>query len=528
MFGTLKGRFLIIFVVVAAAGWLLYSRGVKYGLDLQGGMHLALEVSDPQRTLTPEARADATDRALKIIRTRVDQFGVEEPLIQKVGADRIIVELAGITEPERAKEILQQTAFLEFQLVLPTTEVVQALPRIDRAIVNALGEEAFAAAEEPAGRQGESIQELLFGAAGDTVEGAAAEGAAPGERRPLTELLMEGGAGEFLVAEEDVPTVQRFLALPEVKQALPRGVELLFGATPEGRGAQLYRALYVLQERPFLTGEHLEDAQAGRNQQYNETVVTFQLSRQGGRIFGRVTSQHIRDRIAIVLDGEVYSAPVVQSEITTRGEIQMGQAPLEEARDLALVLRAGALPAPLEIVEERTVGPSLGADSVRDGKIAGVVGVLFVILMVGLYYKLAGLFAIGGLIVYVLLTLGGLAALNATLTAPGIAGLILSIGMAIDANVLIFERMREELALGRTVRTAVDEGFKNAMSAIVDSNLTTLITALILFQVGTGPVRGFAVTLSIGILASFFTAVYITRTFFLAYIGKRAPSTLSI
>jgi preprotein translocase subunit SecD len=226
----------------------------------------------------------------------------------------------------------------------------------------------------------------------------------------------------------------------------------------------------------------------------------------------------------------VMSAPVIRDRIGARGQIEMGQGtPLEEARDLALVLRAGALPARINIIEERTVGPSLGQDSIDKGRIAGIVGIIFVVIIMIGYYGVAGMLAVGALGVYVMLVLGGLAGMDATLTVPGIAGLILSVGMAVDANVLIFERIREELALGRATRTAVDEGFQNALSAIVDANITTLITALILFQFGTGPVRGFAVTLSIGIVASFFSALFVTRSFFLAYIaGKKTSDPISI
>ncbi|HEX6940671.1 MAG TPA: protein translocase subunit SecD [Longimicrobiales bacterium] len=526
MFGSLKGRILVILAVVATAVGFLYVNRLKLGLDLRGGMHLALEVADPEGTFTPEARADATDRALKIIRTRIDEFGVEEPLIQKIGSDRIIVELAGITDEERAKGIIQQTAFLEFKLVDDGEELVRALPRIDRAIVEALGPEALTERAR-ADRPGQAVEELLFGGQ-DTARADTA--VAETEARPLTALLLNSGApGEFLVAEADVPTVTRYLSLPEVARVMPRGVELLWGVEPTGRGAQLYRTLYVLEERAFMTGEALENASAGRDPQFNQTIVSFELNRRGGRTFERVTGEHIGDRIAIVLDDKVYSAPVVRSRIDTNGQIELGQAPLQEANDLALVLRAGALPAPLQIIEERVVGPSLGADSIVKGQLAGVVGVLLVIaIMVG-YYRLAGVLSIIALGVYAVIVLGGMAALNATLTAPGIAGLILSIGMAVDANVLIFERIREELAAGRTVRMAVDAGFSNAMSAIVDSNITTLLTALILFRFGTGPVRGFAVTLSIGIIASFFSAVFVTRTLFLLYLKrKRAVEALSI
>jgi preprotein translocase subunit SecD len=223
------------------------------------------------------------------------------------------------------------------------------------------------------------------------------------------------------------------------------------------------------------------------------------------------------------------SAPVIRDRIGASGQIELGGSPMEEARDLALVLRAGALTAPLAVVEERTVGPSLGQDSIDAGMIAGVVGVVLVIGIMLAYYRAAGLLALGALAVYVIIVLGGLAALNATLTVPGIAGLILSVGMAVDANVLIFERIREELLAGRATRTAVDEGFGHALSAIVDANLTTLITAMILFQFGTGPVRGFAITLSIGIVASFFSALFVTRTLFLIYLsGKKTADPISI
>jgi preprotein translocase subunit SecD len=370
-----------------------------------------------------------------------------------------------------------------------------------------------AAADSLAGAEPE-VQE----APADTAE---AEGPA-GELRPLTGLLNQGdGEGIYLVAEEDLDAAQLFLSLPEVQRALPRGVSLAWGADLVAYGARNYKRLYVLEEDPFMTGDMLENAVANRDPQYNQAIVNFQLNRRGG--------QHVGDFLAIVLDGEVMSAPVIRDRIGASGQIELGNSPMEDARDLALVLRAGALTAPLAIMEERTVGPSLGQDSIDSGMIAGIVGLVLVVLIMVAYYRMAGLLAIGALAVYVVLVLGGLAALNATLTVPGIAGLILSIGMAVDANVLIFERIREELAAGRATRTAVDEGFGHALSAIVDSNITTLLTALILFQFGTGAVKGFAVTLSIGIVASFFSAVFVTRTFFLVYLaGKKTADPISI
>jgi len=539
MLSTLRGRLALILTVIAISGWQLYSKGLKQGLDLQGGMHLVLEVDDPEGTMTAEARADAIDRAERIIRTRVDELGVEEPLIQKVGSERLIVELAGVRDEERAKSILNEAAFLEFKLVLPTTEVESSLSRLDRSIVATLSEDEIAQLSQraaPATPGQRTVEDLLF-AGGDTATRAdsaatQAEDTASTRptARPLTALLNTGDVeGSYLVASEDVEAVQGFLALAEVQRALPRNVSLTFETQPVGVGARTYRRLYVLDKDAFMTGEALENAIAGRDPQFNQSQVQFELNRAGGRRFAQFTAQHVGDYLAIVLDNQVMSAPVIRDRIGARGQIDLGASPLDEARDLALVLRAGALPAKLRVMEERTVGPSLGEDSVDQAKIAGIVGVVLVVsIMIG-YYRMAGMLSVVALGVYSILVLGGLAGLNATLTLPGIAGLILSVGMAVDANVLIFERIREELAAGRANRTAIDEGFGNALSAIVDSNVTTLITALVLFQFGTGPVRGFAVTLSIGIVASFFSALFVTRTLFLLYIsGKKASDLISI
>jgi preprotein translocase subunit SecD len=545
MLSSLRARIAIILLVLVGSSYVLYDNysgcmadraanesertcsPVKLGLDLQGGMHLVLEVEDRDGTMTPESRADATDRALRIIRTRIDEFGVEEPLVQKAGDDRIIVELAGVTDEERAKDIIRQTAFLQFYLVQSGQEYQafrNALPRMDRAVLTAFGDELEGTADT-ARAGAETVEQLLFG---DTTVATQEEDttAVPTQpsRRPLSAELLQRGDGQLLVEIRDYEKVARWLQNEDVQRAIPRGSSLKWGQDTTADGAQLYRPLWVLEDRPVLRGEELENAQPGKDQQFNQTIVTFQLSRRGGRIFERVTGANIGELLAIVLDDEVVSAPVLQSRIGSRGQIELGQAPLEEANDLALVLRAGALPAPLRIMEERTVGPSLGTDSIEKGELAGIVGlVLVLVVMIG-YYRVSGVLAVGALAVYVMIVLGGLAVFNATLTLPGIAGLILSVGMAVDANVLIFERIREELAAGRVPRTAADEGFQHAMSAIVDSNLTTLLTALILFQFGTGPVRGFAVTLSIGIVASFFSAVYVTRTFFLLYLERKGAT----
>jgi preprotein translocase subunit SecD len=561
--GTVRNRILIIIGIMLFCGWTLLPKSVpdpqdptreirvspiNLGLDLAGGMHLAVEIDDPDRTLDDAARADAIDRTLTTIRNRIDEFGVREPTIQRAGSDRIIVELAGIDDPERAKGIVERTAFLEFKLVRDDDGFRDALPRIDRAIVAVVPPEELGPAEVVSEPEAPGLDELLGGADdtlpdprdtlpldrdtlaanGDT--GATDDGARAQDqtsRRPLTAMLLESGLpGMFLVPEQDQPTVGRFLALDTVQALIPRNTQLRWGARPTTVGDASYRELYVLEADPMLTGDRLEDAgPVNRDPNTNVPTVPFQTTRQGARIFERVTSRNVGRYMAIVLDGRVQSAPTINETLSRRAQITMGTASsLQEAQDLALVLRAGALPQPIRIVEERTIGPSLGQDSIDAGKLAFIIGILGVVAIMILYYRVAGAMAVAALGVYVLLVLGALAGLQANLTLPGIAGLILSIGMAVDANVLIFERIREETDAGKTPRTAVDNGFAQALSAIVDANLTTLITAAILYQFGTGPVRGFAVTLSIGILASFFTALFVTRTFFTVYLERRSPA----
>jgi len=522
---------------------------LNLGLDLQGGMHLAVEIDDPDGSLTDQARADAIDRTLTTIRNRIDEFGVTEPTIQKAGNARIIVELAGIDDPARAKAIVERTAFLEFKIVRDGDSFRQALPRIDRAIVNEIGAENITpVAVEPVAAGLEEILGLTQadsgaadsagsadspGAATDSAGGTGGETTAdPRSLRPLTSLLLESGRGGiFLVAAQDVPTVERYLALDRVRSMFPRGSEIVWGVDQVPVGGSTYREMYVLESKPLVTGAELADAgPATRDPTFNQPIVPFEMTRRGARVFERGTSRNVGRLMAIVLDGKVQSAPVIQQTLSRRAQIEMGGgSSFQEAQDLALVLRAGALPEPIKIVEERQIGPSLGADSIRQGKMAFIIGIVAVLFVMIAYYRLAGALAVLALLVYVLLVLGGLAGLGATLTLPGIAGLILSVGMAVDANVLIFERIREELRAGKTARTAVDLGFEQALSAIVDANLTTLITAAILFQFGTGPVKGFAVTLSIGIVASFFTALFVTRTFFLMYLERhRSGEPVSI
>ena len=413
---SFRWRVPVALAVIAFAAWYAFplSQRISLGLDLQGGMHLVLEVDTSQ--VPPEARdKDVTGVAVEIIRNRVDQFGVREPLIQREGADHILIQLPGVTDRERALKLIGQTALLKFELV--------------------------------------------------------------SENHRLVEQALAG--------------------------TVPSGYELL---NDEENNPVL------LETEGALTGSILSDAwvEAG---EMGLPEVSFHLNREGAKAFGRLTGTNINRRLAIVLDGKVQSAPVIQSRITDAGRIS-GRFTREEAHDLAIVLRAGALPAPIKIVEERTVGPTLGKDSVHAGVMAMLVGsTLVVVFMIG-YYLVAGVISVIALILNLLLILGGLGYFHATLSLPGIAGMMLTLGMAVDANVLINERIREELRAKRPLSLAIAAGYDKAFSAIFDSNLTTLIAAGFLYWFGTGPIRGFATTMGIGLIASMFTAIFVTRIIF--------------
>jgi preprotein translocase subunit SecD len=557
MFSSIRNRLILIGLLIAACIFALLPREVttrvrgtdnvmrdsvskevpiKRGLDLQGGMHLALEL-DQSRQVSSDVARDI-ELALTVLRNRIDEFGVTEPVIQKEGNERIIVELAGISDPQRAKDIVQEAAFLEFRITDESQALEKALPAMDRALRAAGVTAGPGEAPRPS-----AVQELLGGADTTRRDSAGADSAGADSLAADSASLTPGAAilsgliqpsgempGEYLVSETAYPRVDSLLNVPAVRRVLPRGIAFLWAATPTSVGVQSYRYLYALDDRPIITGERLVDAQAQLDPLTNAPVVNFELDRAGGREFGAQTARHVGDYMAIILDGEVQGRPpVIQERINRSGRITLAGRTVEDARDLALTLRAGALPIPLKIVEEQQIGASLGQDAISSGITAGIIGAIFVVLVIVAYYRMAGALAIAALLMYILLTLGALAALGATLTLPGLAGLILSIGIAVDANVLIFERIREELALGKSVRLAVDEGFRHAMSAIIDSNVTTALTALFLYQFGTGPVQGFAVTLIIGIAASLITAVFVTRTFFMIWLERRpAMSTLSI
>jgi len=583
---TLRYRLIIIAALIAASMWALLPRKVveqvnagpnvvrydtarrfpiREGLDLKGGMHLALEVDQSKGAVSN--MSDAIDRGLKVIRTRIDQFGVSEPVVQKEGTDRIIVELPGVQDQQRAYDIVKTVAFLQMQITDKTQALDHITPRID-AILKAKGLGAVNAAPgtpNAAAPSNSGVQSLFAPAPTDTAgkqphdsgraavrkgpatapakakdTGAAAAAADSTHADSANLGSLTGGAfsrliqpgnmpGEYYVAKSDEPTVKRDLSLPDVQALMPPGKVIRWSNDTTAISGRAYRAMYVLDARPIITGEYITDANPSTDP-IEGTKVDFKLSREGGRRFLVETGRHIKDYMAIVLDSAVMGRPpVIESAIGTNGQITMGGRDLQAAQDLALVLRAGALPVPLKVAEVRQIGPSLGQDSVNAGVRAGVIAIALVVLIMLVYYRFSGLLAVGGLALYVLYTLAALAGFDAVLTLPGLAGFVLSIGIAVDANVLIFERIREELDHGKTPRLAIDDGFRHAMTAIIDSNVTTALTAAVLYQYGTGPVKGFAVTLIAGILASMVTSIFVVRTFYLLWLSRvRAPQTISI
>ena len=491
---------------------------ITLGLDLRGGVHLDLEVDQSQGPV-PDCK-DAIERSEKVVRTRLNEFGTLEPVVQTNGACRLTVELPGETDPERAKRIVQQQAHLEFRITDMKNLFRDALPAIDKALHDAGVRGAGAAGPANAVSQ-------LFGADTSKKKGGKAQPDTGTTTAVFSGMLFQGQMpGEYLVPVEQTGLVDSLRRLTAFQTAMPRGIDLFWGTDSSYRGARAYKALYAVESKPIITGDELEKATANRDQVNNHSVVQFQLSRRGGRIFADATGRHVHDYMAIILDTLVQGQPpIINDQIGARGQIDLQNKPLADAQDLALVLRAGALPVRLAIVDEQSIGPSLGADSIHDGITAGAVGVVLVVLIMVIYYRLSGVLAVSALALYVLFTLAGLAMFGFTLTLPGLAGLALSVGIAVDANVLIFERIREELQHGKSVRLAIDEGFRHAMSAIVDSNISTALTAFILYLVGTGPVQGFAITLIVGIAASMITAIFVVRTFYMIWLVRRPDMT---
>jgi len=454
-----RWRLILVAAVIVAGLFAVFpiQGRVRLGLDLKGGAHIVLLAKE---TAESPLTDDSIDRLIAVLRNRVDQYGVTEPVIQRQGKDRVILDLPGIQDPEAALELIGRTALLEFKEVLQSTAAVPPAPNRP----NYASDEDFLAAQS-----------------------------------------------RWQKAKDEVDAVAQEL---KARVASTPGVSV--GRDKDGRA-------YLL-GKTYVVGKDLKDAKTGFDS-LSRPMVSLKFSPDGTRLFDEATAGNIGRQIAIVLDGEIISAPVVQERISG-GEAQItGRFTVDEANRLAIMLRAGALPVPVEVAENRTVGPTLGSDSIRSGLRAGLIGAILVLIFMLVYYRFLGIAADMALSVALLLVFAGLITFRSTLTLPGIAGIVLTIGMAVDGNILIYERMKEELRSGKTQLAALDAGFRKALTTILDSNLTTLIAAAILFYFGSGPIRGFAVTLSIGIISSVFCNVLVTRVilqFLLDFNRKKA------
>ena len=585
---------------------ILESRTIKQGLDLKGGMYIVLEVDLPtlvenlainkdnklnsalnsiraQLKLSPEAdffslfsnvsdqenlklsryyydygssneiiltalgeeSEDAINRVLEILQNRVDQFGVAEPTIQKQGNQRIIVELAGVQDSDRARSLLESTALLEFFIVKDITTTNQIMAKIDQALIGnkdisniAKNDQTIEQNSAITDDDGTVSVTELFGESSDesNVDSSAVTPDIVAEQ-PFSGMLRNLG-NTIGVPVKNSYSVRKMLDLPEVKERLAAiGGTFMFSnkaqdyPTVDGDVESVY-SLFLLEDQAELTGGVVEEAKANLGPQgttsAGQPIVNLSMNSDGARKWSIITGSNVGRQVAIVLDNKVHMAPNIREKISGGGTLIEGFANIDEAKDIAIVLRAGALPAPVDIIEERVVGPSLGADSVRSGTRSVVIGLIIVLIFMLIYYKAAGTIADFALIWNIVLVLAVLASLQATLTLPGIAGLILTVGMSIDANVIIFERIREELRKGKTPKAAIDGGYDRALTTIIDANVTTLIAALVLWQFGTGPIKGFATVLFWGILISMFTAIFVTRTIFNSFTGRKNLNKLSI
>jgi len=561
----------------------LQMKGIKLGLDLQGGTHLVFEVDTTK--LPPDMAEIPLEEALEVIRSRVDQFGVAEPVIQKVGTKRIIVELPGIQNIEHAKQLIQETAILEFRLMRDSREVSRFIDAMDRLLTShpeLLEQARKGIVESPESTETKPKDTLaspadithtqpsdtdtaiemtmgdlkekrkldtttvkdttdttvveeettLTGAAifGEDTAGTSLVPPSP-ITKPFSSMIEVEGNSIFVPASQ-VETVDRLLDMPEVKK-LTKGSILLWDAHFQNFQGLRVKELYFLRHNVELTGDHLVSARwrfgSGADPRTaGKPVIDLEFDAEGARIFSKVTGYNLKKRLAIILNEKVYTAPVIQTKIRNGRAMITGIREIDEAKIITIVLKAGSLPVPLNIVEERTVGPTLGEDSIRSGVVAAISGFLVVMLFMLIYYRFAGIVANVALILNMIILMAAMALLHATLTLPGIAGIILTIGMAVDANVLIYERIREEISAGRTIRMAIEAGYSRAILTIVDANITTLIAAIVLYYFGTGPIRGFAITLSLGLVISMFTAIVVTRMIFDWYISAFNKETVAI
>jgi preprotein translocase subunit SecD len=461
----------------------------------------------------------AVDRAVEIVRNRVDQYRVSEPNIQKQGSRRIIVELPGVKDENEVRQLLQGTAKLEFKLLKDPTIVYKIMLSIDDFLTGKVEGDTTATAEKKSGQEkqkpSDALSELTGGQTTSGASDTTKEAQFLKDHPFISFVRPDQQNGEGFVEAKDRDRVIRLLARPEIQKLLPSDFQFLWSnKTVTDRGGVQFYTLYGVKSIPELTGGVVVNAQASVDPEDNRPIVNMEMNSDGAREWARITGANINKRIAIALDNAVYSAPNVQQKITGGRSRITGMESANEARLLEIVLKAGALPAPVKIIEQRTVGASLGEDSIRSGLNATFYAFVLTVLFMVVYYSSAGFVADFALIFNILFILGILAGFKATLTLPGIAGIVLTIGMAVDANVLINERIREELHGGKTLRAAIDAGYSRAFPAIFDGHVTTLLTGIVLYQFGTGPIQGFALTLMIGIAANLFSAIVITHVIF--------------
>lgn len=535
--------------------------------------------ADIEATLSKEID-NSLDRAVEIVRNRVDQYGVAEPQIQKIGNSRIIIELPGVSNPEEVRKLLEGTALLEFKLVYDPQKAVKVFEAINKLMVgdtsiavdtafstvipdslkaknesltskdttkntsasnkdslskkknttsitkDSLKDKKIAAnkdnKKDTSKNKNDTAKDTDTSLATDTSEESDTSAAQLSEEEfkakypffTLVQMNQESGTADGYVKDSDKDKVERILNREDVKAIIP--TDLIFAwsnKTFDAEGEKIH-VLYTVKKDAEMTGKVVTNARSNIDPTNNTPIVSMEMDSEGSSDWARITGANINKRIAIVLDNVVYSAPVVRSKITGGNSQIEGMANVQEAKLLEIVLKAGALPAPVKIIEERSIGPSLGEDSIRSGILSSIASLILIGLFMMYYYKFGGTIADVALVINMLFILGVMASLQATLTLPGIAGLILSIGMSVDTNVLIFERIREEIRAGKPLKTSVELGYKKAFSAIIDSHLTTIITAIILYQFGSGPIQGFAITLIFGLLANLFTAIVITHYVF--------------
>jgi preprotein translocase subunit SecD len=505
----------IVLAVIAVSLWYVYPprQKINLGLDLQGGIHLVLAVD------VDKAIENVVERQAGDLRSALEKKGIGAQ-VGRQGATRIMVQLRNPAAFADARAVLNDFTTLtvasadqgsgRLELQLPEAEVTRLRDFAVRQGLETIRNrvDQFGVAEPTIQRQGENRILIQL----------------PGIQDPARAKALIGKTAtlEFKLLDEQADVGRA------VQDGAPAGSEVLYGRRVDPQTKAETRVPYVVRRPVLLTGDLIKTAEV-RISDAGEPYVSIEFNSVGARVFGDLTEQNVGKHLAIVLDGNVHSAPVIRERIPSgQAQISGGFTP-EEARDLAIILRAGALPAPVQILEERTVGPSLGADSIRRGIISTAAGALAVVLFMLIYYRLSGLVADLALLLNLLVLMACMAGFHATLTLPGIAGIVLTIGMAVDTNILIFERIREEFRLGKTIRAAIEAGFRRAFTTVIDTHVTVVVSAVILYQFGTGPVKGFAVSLAIGIVASLFTAVFFTRLVFdLIYMGRHRLQTLSI